>query len=144
MKFLHSTTARLSLTYLAIIMVMSVAFSFVFYQTTSYQLGQQILPRSFYRRIEPDGFTPHVNSFLRQRIDEGRHSLIVRLIILNAVVLALGSLASYLLARRTLEPIEESMEAQSQFASDASHELKTPLTAIRASNEVALRKPGLT
>lgn len=143
-EFLRSTTARLSLTYLIIIMVMSVSFSFVFYQTTSYQLSQQILPRSFYRQIEPDGLRPHVNNFLRMRINEGRHSLIIRLIILNAIVLALGALASYLLARRTLEPIEEAMEAQSQFASDASHELKTPLTAIRAGNEVALRKPGLT
>jgi two-component system OmpR family sensor kinase len=36
------------------------------------------------------------------------------------------------------------MEAQSRFSSDASHELRTPLTAIRARNEVALRKPKLS
>lgn len=33
---------------------------------------------------------------------------------------------SYYLARRTLEPIEEAMDAQTQFVSDASHELRTP------------------
>src|SRR6185312_3925831 len=47
-------------------------------------------------------------------------------------------------ARRTLEQIEESLEAQSRFAGDASHELRTPLTAMQSEIEVALRDPKLT
>lgn len=50
---------------------------------------------------------------------------------------------SLLLARRTLKPIEQSIEQQAQFVSDASHELRTPLAALLLSNEVALRKSAL-
>ncbi|GGD44543.1 two-component sensor histidine kinase [Malaciobacter pacificus] len=39
-----------------------------------------------------------------------------------------------------LERIEESFQRVSQFSSDASHELKTPLTIIRGEIEIALRK----
>ena len=68
----------------------------------------------------------------------------MRLIGLNVMVLCAGSLLSYALARKSLEPIESAMDSQNQFVSDASHELRTPLTAIQTSNEVALRKPKLT
>lgn len=39
-----------------------------------------------------------------------------------------------------LSRLEESFEKISQFSSDASHELKTPLTVIRGEIEIALRK----
>ena len=39
-----------------------------------------------------------------------------------------------------LERLESSFEKISQFSSDASHELKTPLTVIRGEVEIALRK----
>jgi signal transduction histidine kinase len=81
-----------------------------------------------------------LNTYLQQRIDEGRSSLRTRLIYLNLGALVVGSAVSYGLARRSLRPIEEAMEAQAQFVSDASHELRTPLTAIQASNEVYLRR----
>jgi len=64
--------------------------------------------------------------------------------LLNLFVLVVGAALSYYLARRTLEPIENAMDAQSRFVTDASHELRTPLTSILATNEVAQRKPGLT
>lgn len=126
-------------------MLMSIGFSVVFYHTSYHQLGRQLPPPSFYgHEVDPGTFRPEVNQWLRQRIDEGRHVLLIRLVWLNVLALAAGGLLSYILAERTLRPIEEAMEAQSQFVSDASHELRTPLTAIQASNEVALRKPALT
>ena len=48
------------------------------------------------------------------------------------------------MARRTLAPIERSIEQQAQFVSNASHELRTPLAALLLVNEVALRKSELT
>lgn len=39
-----------------------------------------------------------------------------------------------------LKRLESSFERISQFSSDASHELKTPLTIIRGEIEIALRK----
>ncbi|WP_419769807.1 MAG: sensor histidine kinase [Candidatus Marinarcus sp.] len=43
-----------------------------------------------------------------------------------------------------LERLEHSFEKVSQFSSDASHELKTPLTIIRGELEVALRRQRTT
>jgi two-component system, OmpR family, sensor histidine kinase CiaH len=149
-NFFGSTTARLAASYLSIIMVMSLSFSIVSYNTSSRELGRQLPPDSLFQEDHPnDGFahspssSPRVNAFISDRIDEGRHTLLVRFIIVNALVLAGGSALSYYLARRTLQPIEDSMEAQAQFISDASHELRTPLTSIQTANEVALRDKSL-
>jgi signal transduction histidine kinase len=69
--------------------------------------------------------------------------LLGRFILVNILVLLAGAVLSYYLARRTLQPIEDSMRAQAQFISDASHELRTPLTALQTTNEVALRNAKL-
>jgi two-component system sensor histidine kinase CiaH len=144
-RFAASTTARLAASYLAIIMVLSIGFSFVLYKTSAHELGRQIPPPTMF---EPNqsfvGGDPGFHHFFQRRIEEGRGHLLGRLIILNLLVLVTGAALSYYLARRTLEPIETAMEAQSRFVTDASHELRTPLTAIMASNEVALRKPRLS
>jgi signal transduction histidine kinase len=135
-------------------MLMSISFSVVFYNTSSGQLGRQLPSHATFNsgpgqsaemlggivQLQRDD----INQFLQDRINEGRHALLVRLIWLNALALAGGSAVSYYLARRTLMPIEAAMEAQSQFVSDASHELRTPLTALQTTNEVALRKPKIT
>jgi len=46
---------------------------------------------------------------------------------------------AWLLAARTLKPIREAHERQRRFVADASHEMRTPLTAIKATTENALR-----
>lgn len=136
-------TLRLAASYLLVIMVMSVSFSAVIYHTSAQEIGRQLPPNNFYGQysdIDQDVFT----AFFEHRISRGRHELIVRLTYINLLVLLGGAAVSYVLARRSLEPIEEAMEAQSRFASDASHELRTPLAAIQTENEVALRNPKLT
>jgi signal transduction histidine kinase len=47
-------------------------------------------------------------------------------------------------ANRTLSRLEEAMERQRRFASDASHDLRSPITAMRAELEEALLAPGET
>jgi len=145
-SFGKSTTARLGLSYLAIIMLMSISFSFVFYNTSSRALDREVpqrLPRVYREDIlSQNGLD--INDYLQQRINEGRHELLVRLVSLNLLILIGGAALSYLLARRTLEPIEANMDAQAQFVSDASHELRTPLTALQTMNEVALRKTKIS
>lgn len=143
-KRIRSTTARLALTYLLIIMVMSIGFSVVFYHASYSELGRQIPPDSFFAGVTVPNDQPDISGFLSERVNEGRHDLLLRLFFVNAVVLLVGSIISYWLADRAMEPIERSVEAQVQFVSNASHELKTPLTAIRTTNEVALRKSKLS
>lgn len=141
---LATPTAKLTATYIAIIMTLSIAFSCIFYNTSYRQLGRQLPPRSMSAQQQPVPPTDDINEFLKERIREGRIELLNRLIILNAAAFIIGIIISYGLARRQLEPIEAAMEAQTQFVSDASHELRTPLTALQVTNEVALRKPKLT
>ncbi len=43
---------------------------------------------------------------------------------------------SFLLARWAIRPVEHAWQAQKQFVSDASHELKTPLTVIMSNAEL--------
>lgn len=144
-SFFRTDTARLMFTYLSIIMIMSLSFSIVLHSTSVSQLERQRPPRfniqsSDFPMQAPTGFS----SFIETRIEEGKRDILAKLAIINLIVLCGGAILSYFLARRTLEPIEEAVEAQTQFVSDASHELRTPLTALRTTNEVALRRKKLT
>ncbi len=55
---------------------------------------------------------------------------------LSAIVLGAGS---WWLAGRSLVPAQQAFERQQAFVANASHELRAPLTLMRASAEVALR-----
>jgi len=96
-------------------------------------------------KVDDDSMVPQsFGDYFERRAAEGRRSITHRLVVLNLTTLVAGGGLSYYLARRTLKPIEDNMEAQSQFVSDASHELRTPLTTLQTSNEVALRNKKLT
>lgn len=75
---------------------------------------------------------------------KGKDTIRQNLIYLNLGVVVLGLPFCYFLARRTLNPIEAAMDNQARFSSDAAHELRTPVTALRVRNEVALRNPTLS
>lgn len=141
--FAKTTTARLALSYLAIIMVMSIGFSIVFYNTSSKELNRRLPPPSAIPQLTTQSRFD-INDFIEARIAESRRRLLGNLALVNVLTLVGGGYISYVLARKTLEPIENALQAQSRFASDASHELRTPLATIQAENEVVLRKKNLT
>jgi len=76
----------------------------------------------------------------QSQLQEGKQRIIIGLININAIIIMLGGVGGYFLARRTILPIKRAHDAQSAFAADASHELRTPLATMRAEIEVALRE----
>lgn len=146
---IKSATFKLTLWYLAIIMLLSGLFSMALYRESAAQLGENVdrQRNAIVRLPLPREFDTRRNEFLQTLDDQlaiDRQRIFLRLLILNLATLLLGGAASYGLARRTLRPIEDSLEAQSRFTADASHELRTPLTAMRAEIEVALRQKQLS
>lgn len=140
----HSAAIKLTLWYLAIIMVISLGFTMLLYRISSREINRSLRPSApVYGFVEP-GQLDEYEQYRQDMIALARHHLEQNLVLFNLFVLVLGGIASYVLARRTLTPIEEAMESQSRFTADASHELRTPLTAMRTGIEVALRDPNLT
>ncbi|MDR0308971.1 MAG: HAMP domain-containing histidine kinase [Coriobacteriales bacterium] len=64
--------------------------------------------------------------------------LLITLIVAMVVTLAGVFLISLVFANRAIKPISNTWEAQKQFVSDASHELKTPLSTITANYDVLM------
>ncbi len=68
------------------------------------------------------------------------NQLTVGLLSLGALSMVLLGGASWWLAGRALKPSQQAWERQQRFIASASHELRAPLTLMRASAEVALRE----
>jgi len=157
-------SARLKLTgwYLLIIMMISVFFSAVIYLGTVRELGRGFrraelrlkaeelgipLPGRFSDRPEdlPARLREISPRFLFvEDLKTVKERLALNLLMLNGAILLISAGAAYLLAGKTLAPIEEALEEQKKFVADASHELRTPLTALKTSMEVALRDKKLS
>lgn len=154
MQLFRSATLKLTIWYLAILMTLSLAFSFIIYQMNFNVINArlQTLQENILddrtlgggSRLQPLIFTQEADDLRQAELRQASHDMIVSLLKINLVVLIAGGIGSYLMAKRTLRPIETAHEAQSRFTSDASHELRTPLSAIKAEIEVNLRDKNLT
>lgn len=58
-----------------------------------------------------------------------------------AIALLFSTFGSIWLTRQAMQPIEASFERLKQFTADASHELRSPLMAIKTNADVALKYP---
>lgn len=134
----RSATFKLTMWYLALVMAISLIFSGVLYNVASGELSRGLHHES--ARIGSQFPVFQGDPILRPNADitSGDHRLVLRLIGFNLIVVVGAGFASYWLARRTLEPIEEAHEQQKRFTADVSHELRTPLTALKMESEVAL------
>ena len=77
-------------------------------------------------------------------VTAAENRLVTSVAVAGAVALVLAVLAAWLVAGRTMRPVEAALRRQRQFTADASHELRTPLTVIDASLQVLRRHPERT
>ncbi len=127
---------KLTLYYLAIIMAISLFFSFIIYQGATIELTrienmQKIRRPNSAFLIDPD------------LIAETKSRIFFSLLTLNAFILCVSGVSGYFLSGKTLKPISEMMEEQKEFISNASHELRTPLASLKTEIEVGLRDKEL-
>lgn len=138
---------RLTALYVTVLALVCVVFSGYLYNAASVEID-----RNSHRQIA--GFQNMFGQFEidplqseRMRAEESSESkrhLRVNLVLVNMLVIGGGAIMCYFFAKKTLEPIEESVKAQERFTSDASHELRTPLASMKTEIEVALRDSKLS
>jgi signal transduction histidine kinase len=130
----HAARLRLTAWYLITLAIIVAVLSFALYRLLL--LAQQ----SELHSVGPATHHPLVHAFAHDEV-----TLAYQIVAVDVAVLLLAAAGAYLLAGRTLRPIEDAMERQRRFAAAASHELRTPLTALQGSLEVGLlkrRTPG--
>lgn len=64
------------------------------------------------------------------------------LIITTISGIGLCIIGSYIVAKRSLKPLYDSVQSRLEFVQNASHELRTPLTIIQAKQELLLQEPN--
>ena len=141
-------SARLKLTvlYLVFIMIVSGFFSLAIYRFVSVEIETSFRQIEAHLRVNrplllpPKGQTPT----FQEEINSAKGSVAKRLFYINAVIALVSATFAYYMSGRTLKPIETAYGEQKRFLADASHELKTPLTSLKVSIEVALRDKKLT
>ena len=141
----HSATLKLTAWYTLILLFISLLFSFIVFQISTHELGRSYRPpRPGETLLNLYDETDDFQTWREHRVAESRSRILGQLVLFNLVVLSSGAIGSYILARRTLQPVEDALESQTRFSSDAAHELRTPLTIMQSEIEVGLRDKKAT
>ena len=101
---------------------------------------------SMFIRRNGEAGPPTLVGFIRatqsiEEIEAAESELFWILIIGGMLTLILIGLGGFWLTRKAIEPIEASFLQLKQFTADASHELRSPLTAIKASVDIMRTHP---
>lgn len=137
-----SARIKLTIWYVLILMAISTFFSLAFYKASTLEV-QRLLNRSqMEEQRQSLGVVPRRNRPIEFPSTEELKAITSRikfnLLILNSIILCIGGGASYVLAGKTLRPIQEMVTEQQTFITNASHELRTPIATLRAEMESQL------
>ena len=117
-------------------LVLVVVFTAIYISSTRMANNRPPMPND--RREE---FSEDVENFVEKSIEEEREiasrELLIMLIVSGIAIEIIVAFVSYYLADEAIKPVREAYEAQKVFIANASHEIKTPLTAISANLEAA-------
>ncbi len=120
---------RLTLMYIAMSALVLVAFSVSFLAVISVTLQPSF-------DVAPDTSSDQA---AKLAYDAAVERIGLALVVADIVAISVVGAGAWLLAARTLGPIGDAHERQRRFVADASHEMRTPLTVIRATTDNALR-----
>ncbi len=167
MNIIKFTRLKLTLWYVGAIMTVSTMFSTVLYAGVSQNIedsffraesklyagpgmGQQLLKKTSQDQkiseatAEGDATRETIHRLFAEELKAAKYHVLLNLFLVNGLILLASSLVSYILAGKSLVPIEESMLEQKRFIADASHELRTPLTSLKTAIEVSLREKTIS
>ncbi|MDJ0509749.1 MAG: HAMP domain-containing sensor histidine kinase [Crocosphaera sp.] len=115
--------------------------STLYYQNSSSSFRVRTATFSISINNEPnlDGYVRITQSL--EGLEKSNEQLFFILLITAIVPLTLTMIGGWWLTGQAVEPIEEVFKQQQQFTADASHELRGPLTAIKASIDLMRRHP---
>ncbi len=106
------------------------------------ETGEDATERVYARRITVAGRNyAAVATTPSMEVEERYPGLLASFLLAALGALTLVGLGGMALARKSLVPVQESMERMRRFVADASHELRTPAAVLRTRAEVALQRP---
>ena len=71
-----------------------------------------------------------IEDMIKDEKDAAARDLLIMLVVSGVAIEILVAFISYYLAEEAIKPVREAYEAQKVFIANASHEIKTPITAI--------------
>ena len=129
-----------------------------YYDLEDQQLVQELI-QTVYRKNQRDGYLSELDlqfrlhnglgtqtiGFVDLSVQRSTLSALVRnCLLIGAFSLLAFFILAVLLARWAVKPVDRAWQQQKQFVSDASHELKTPLTVILSNAELIDGEEGLS
>ncbi len=132
-----SAVIKLTLWYVVLALSLSLSFSGILFYFAHNEIKEG-LDRQYNELTINEKDTVRSPRIISANLKESTQHLTADFMLLNVVVVIGASFFGYILAKRTLKPIEEAHDALNRFSMEASHELKTPLTSIRAATETVL------
>jgi signal transduction histidine kinase len=134
---------KLTLIYSAISFSLFWLISLCLYLWFSESLGQGYITEVRHRHLSlpfAEQFGSQNETIVRIAGNVALEELREIILVLNGGLLLIVPTLGWFLTGRTLAPIEKSYEQQKEFVSDASHEMRTPLSILSGEMEVALKK----